>query len=123
MIRPNLVLLGLVPGLTLVAAGWRLDRRERLGHVALFGAAAAIGPMLVASTQWMLYGGPFVSGYPGWEAFFDRANVPVNLRNYSRLFLEVHTAVPLVGLVAVALLLPPLARRVVARARIDVAAA
>lgn len=96
MVRPNLAPLALVPAMTLLAARDRASRAWT--PLVVFVAASAIGPVVVAWSQTVLYGGPFASGYPGASAFFRAEHLAENLRNYPRSFLEVYTALPLLGL-------------------------
>lgn len=110
MIRPNLV-----PQAAVLALAWLwTDARVRdwrtwqWGRALLFGACAAIGPLLVAWSQYLFYGGVATSGYPGASAFFRLAHASANLTTYPALFVLVHGWLPLLGvlLIAAALVRP-----------------
>lgn len=102
LIRPNLAPLAMVPALLLLVPGPSARRLSswRWVDAALFAAVAAIGPLTVVWSQNVLYGDPFVPGYPGWEQFFRAAHIPTNLELYPRLLAGVHTPLVLAGLVA-----------------------
>jgi hypothetical protein len=88
-IRPNLAPLAAVPALVCLFARSDPDGARRpLNWRALgtFAVAAAAGPVLVAWSQAVLYGGPFVSGYPEASSFFRLAHAWLNLRTYPALF-------------------------------------
>ncbi|MEZ5290059.1 MAG: hypothetical protein R2745_03175 [Vicinamibacterales bacterium] len=106
MVRPNLVVLGAVPALTLLAAGRRAPRGTDWTPFLAFAGAAAAGPLMVAWTQATLYGGPLTSSYPGAETFYRPGHLAANARNYWRSVVDLYTAVPLLGLAATAALLP-----------------
>jgi len=90
MVRPNLAPLAVIPGgLVLLGTRWR--------GALLFTAAASVGPILVAWSQTVLYGGPFVPGYVEWEGFFRAAHVLPNLELYPRLTIRVFTPIILLG--------------------------
>ena len=104
LIRPNLVVLAVPLGL------WLLCRRDVTGpfvHTRVFPAAAfAVGAGLgvgaVALINQHLYGSPVTSGYGRLEDQVALARMLPNLRRYFSWFVETHTAVPLLGLIALA---------------------
>jgi len=69
-------------------------------HVAAFAAPASVGPLVVAWSQHVLYGGPLTPGYVEWESFFRLAHVSPNLELYPRLLVTVHTPIVFLGLLA-----------------------
>lgn len=98
-IRPNLVPLAAVLGLAWLWADApiRLWRKWQWRRAMLFGACAAIGPLLVAWSQYLFYGGVATSGYPGAAAFFRMAHARANVATYPALFVQVHGWLPLLG--------------------------
>jgi hypothetical protein len=104
LIRPNLVVLAVPLGL------WLLCRRDVIGpfvHTRLFPAAAfAVGAGLgvgaVAAINQHLYGTPATSGYGRLEDQVALARMLPNLQRYFSWFVETHTALPLLGLIALA---------------------
>lgn len=104
MIRPNLVVLAAVLGLAWLWCGTRI-RDWRSWHwraAAVFGITGAIGPALVAWSQYVFYGGVATSGYPGASVFFRAAHLWPNLTTYPMLFGLVHGWLPLLGVATVA---------------------
>lgn len=104
MIRPNLV-----PLTAVLAIAWLLrDARVRdwstwrWGDAVVFGLAAGVGPLIVAWSQLLFYGGVTTPGYLGASAFFRVAHAPLNLATYPALFGQVHGWVPLLGAATVA---------------------
>jgi hypothetical protein len=90
MVRPNLAPLALIPALLVFqSAGWRT--------ALLFAASASVGPILVAWSQTVLYGGPFVPGYVEWEGFFRAAHIRPNLELYPRLIAGLFTPILALG--------------------------
>ncbi|MGE0816466.1 MAG: hypothetical protein AB7O28_25255 [Vicinamibacterales bacterium] len=106
MVRPNLVVLGVVPALSILASGRRAARGIDWRSLFAYAGAAAVGPLVVAWTQATLYGGPLTSSYPGAETFYRLDHLGANARNYWRSFVDLYTAVPLLGLAAAAALRP-----------------
>jgi hypothetical protein len=119
MVRPNLVPLAAVLGLTWLWRGSRLSdwRSWRWREALVFGAAGAVGPLIVAWSQYIFYGGVATSGYLGAAAFFRAAHVWPNVTTYPVLFGLVHGWLPLVGVAAVvaAAIRSPLVTRAEAR--------
>lgn len=101
LIRPNLAPLAVPIGaLVLVGDVSRVTalREWRWRAGIAFAATATIGPLLVAWSQAVLYGGPLVPGYVEWNSFFRIAHIHPNLQLYPRLLSRAHTLTPLVGL-------------------------
>lgn len=105
MTRPNLVPLAAVIGLTWLWTSAAINRWRtwQIRKAVIFGACAAIGPLLVAWSQAVFYGGVATSGYPRAEAFFRLSYFWPNLTTYPDLFLQVHGTLPLLGLLALPL--------------------
>ncbi len=87
MIRPNLVLLALIPILT-----WRARPRAVLA----FAAGLAPGVAAIALINTSLYGSPFESGYGGLGDLYGWASVYPNVQRYGRWLMQSQT--PLVAL-------------------------
>ncbi len=110
LIRPNLAPLAMVPGVLAVvmpALKLRSIRTWGWGSLAVFSAVAAVGPLVVAWSQAVLYGGPFVPGYVEWQNFYRVEHVASNLRMYPRLLIDLHSPLIFGG----ALALVPIWRR------------
>jgi len=86
LMRPNLFLLGASVLVVLLYSrgtpSWS-SLRARATTLAAFGAAAAIGPLVVAATQWRLYGHPLLSGHGTVSELFGIGNIPANVRDYA----------------------------------------
>lgn len=95
LIRPNLAPFGAV--LAWMAPGVP-TRAQRTTRLLVYGAAAAIGPLVQMWSQASLYGSPVRSGYPGVEAFYRVAFIAENLQIYPEHLLFVHTPVIVLGL-------------------------
>lgn len=96
LVRPNLAPLALV----LVAAPFVMRWRHRLRGAALIAIASLPG---VAATMWLnyeMYGGAITTGYGDASQLFHIANIPQNLSNFGRAFVETQFLVPLIGLIA-----------------------
>lgn len=88
-IRPNLAPLALVPAaLVLVGPAAVPARRWRWSQTIGFGLVAAVGPLLVAWSQLVLYGGAMRPGYPGWESFYRTAHLTASATTYPRLLVD-----------------------------------
>ena len=102
LIRPNLVggvlALGLWFPLRMMRDGPRARRRHAV-DAAFFGAAVAIGVVVVALVNQRLYGSPTTSGYGAASRLFDLANVWPNVKTYFGWFRESQTLAPLLGLI------------------------
>lgn len=98
MIRPGLVPLMLVPAATSLWMGARVTRPStwRLGRALAFGAAGAVGGLMVAWSHTVLYGSPWRSGYPT-ESLFSVEHVWSNLVGYPPLYLAAHGGIPLLA--------------------------
>ncbi len=103
LIRPNLAPLAIVPGGIILwsEAQIRAPRTWRWREASVFVVAAAVGPAIVAWSQSVLYGSPFVPGYVEWESFYRMARIGPNLIMYPRLLSTTHTLLPLLGLILV----------------------
>ena len=85
LVRPNLLLLTLVP-LGQVAAGAR--GRERWIRVVLFCAGVIPAALLIATLNAMWYGAPWHSGYGSAADLYSIENISVNVRRYSGWLLQ-----------------------------------
>lgn len=102
LIRPNLVILA-VP-----LAAWLLCRRDvsgpfvraRLVPAALFALTSGLGVAAVAAINHHLYGSATSSGYGRLEDQVALARVLPNFYRYTSWFIETHTVIPLLGLIA-----------------------
>jgi 4-amino-4-deoxy-L-arabinose transferase-like glycosyltransferase len=86
LMRPNLFLLGAsVLVVLLYSRQWlrRSTLRATATTLAAFGAAAAIGPLVIAASQWRLYGNPLLSGHGTVSELFAIGNIPANVRDYA----------------------------------------
>jgi hypothetical protein len=102
LIRPNLTpLAGVIAAIILI--GERGVWRWR--PLLVFSAPAALGPLLVAWSQAVLYGNPLTPGYPDWQALFSTDYIVNNLALYPRLFVASHSYLPIAGFIAVPLML------------------
>lgn len=104
MIRPNLVPLAAVLGVAWLWTDARIPdwRTWQWRRALLFGGCAAIGPLLVAWSQYLFYGGVATSGYLGASAFFRLSHASANLTTYPALFVLVHGWLPLLGVLPIA---------------------
>lgn len=103
MIRPNLAPLAAVPGLLILIGGNRTSLRSLAWRPALtYGVLVLAGQAVIAWSQYLLYGSPFIPGYEGLETFFQVKHIAMNLRQYPQSYLQVYGWVPLVGLACVA---------------------
>jgi hypothetical protein len=90
--RPNLLPLGAVIGLGLVAAAFGSHREPKAcRRVLLFGAVAAVACLALAQINQYLYRSPVESGYGPLVHYFDREHIPVNAARYSAWLLETQT--------------------------------
>ncbi len=104
LIRPNLVPLAVPLGL------WLLCRRDvagpfvrtRLVPSAAFAVTTALGVAAVAAINQHLYGSATTSGYGRLEDQVALTRMLPNLQRYTSWFIETHTVVPLLGLIALA---------------------
>ena len=104
LIRPNLVPLAVPLGV------WLLCRRDvagpfvrtRLVPSAAFAVATALGVAAVAALNQHLYGSATTSGYGRLEDQVALTRVLPNLQRYTSWFIETHTVIPLLGLIALA---------------------
>ncbi len=109
LIRPNLVPLAVPLGV------WLLCRRDvpgpfvrtRLVPATAFAATSLIGVAAIAAINRHLYGAATTSGYGPLEDQVALARVLPNLHHYITWFIETHTVIPLLGLIA---LVAPLRR-------------
>ena len=92
MIRPNLILLTLVP-----AFAWR-GRREALLR---YATGLVPGLLAIMIVNMLLYGGPLTTGYASLFELYAFGSLPLNVRNY--LVWLVQTQTPLILLAAVPL--------------------
>ena len=109
--RPNLVVLALPLAILIAVRGpsWRV----RLFRLAVFGLAAAPGPVSVALLNQHLYGSSLASGYGTFETIYAARYFRANVLLYPRWLIETQTPFILLALAA-----PGILRR---RANADVA--
>lgn len=100
MIRPNLAPLGAIAGLLILFDG-SAPSRWRWKNAALFLALAAVGPVIVGWSQYVLYGSPLTPGYVEWRGFFRIAHIAPNLELYPRLLWRLHTPLLFAGFAGV----------------------
>jgi hypothetical protein len=105
LIRPNLVPLGFVIGVYLLARPERVWR-ARLSDATLYAAGCAVGCVGVLAIQRFFYGSPWASGYGATEDLFAISRVGVNLVRYGRWLFESQSAAILLALAAPFLLAP-----------------
>lgn len=99
LMRPNLLPLGIVLGLFILARPQRTTR-ERMRGAALFAAASAPGCLAVAMIQQTLYGSPLRSGYGSLDTLFSSANIAPNAARYFQWMWQSHTPAWLLALAA-----------------------
>jgi hypothetical protein len=104
LIRPNL--LPVMPVFA-VWLGWRVvsHQPERWRHVlraVIVLAGVGVGSLATAAIYWFTYGTPFESGYGATGHYFALSHVVPNIRNYTEWFIEAHTVLGFVGLLALA---------------------
>ncbi len=99
LVRPNLVLLGVLLGIFLLARPER-PWRQRLTMAAQYAAGSAVGCVAVAAIQYQFYGSPLVSGYGPLATLFAVDHVVPNLSRYLAWAWETQT--PFIGLAAIA---------------------
>jgi hypothetical protein len=109
MIRPNLVLLDLVPVITWLVT-WR-DRRAEImashdlrSQVLRFALGLAPAIVAIASLNTYLYGSPLTSGYGTLGDIYSWSSVWPNLTRYSLWLVQTQT--PIVALVIIPLAVP-----------------
>jgi hypothetical protein len=98
MTRPNLAPLALI-----LAVAVALER-PRAARAAVFSAAVVPGCVAIGILNSYLYGSPLSSGYGSLHALYTWHNLTENARNYFAWFVDLHSGLPLVGLVAPALI-------------------
>ena len=99
LMRPNLLPLGIVLGLFILARPQR-TMGERMRVAALFAAASAPGCLAVAMIQQTLYGSPLRSGYGPLDTLFSTANIAPNAARYFQWLWQSHTPVWLLAVAA-----------------------
>ena len=90
LIRPNLVLMALVP-----VFAWR-RRREPLVRYAV-GLVPGLAAVMVINT--LLYGGPMTTGYGSFSDAYALSSLPMNVRNYLVWLAQTQTPLILLALV------------------------
>jgi hypothetical protein len=98
--RPNLVPLGLVPGIWLVQGAIGARSRAAVRDVVLFAAGALPACLVVAALNAHWYGSPLVSGYGTLHELFSWEYAAPNLVRYPRWLLQSATPVVLLALAA-----------------------
>lgn len=90
LIRPNLVLMALVP-----VFAWR-GRREPLVRYAV-GIVPGLAAVMIINT--FLYGGPLTTGYGSLSESYALSSLPMNVRNYVAWLVQTQTPLVLLALV------------------------
>jgi hypothetical protein len=99
MIRPNLVLLALVPVIT-----WLIAWRDRRTEIMAFGVGLAPGVIAIAALNTYLYGSPLTSGYGALGDIYSWSSAWPNLQRYSLWLVQTQT--PLVALAIIPFAVP-----------------
>jgi hypothetical protein len=94
LIRPNLAF-----GIAIIAVWVFLRLGDRRWRSLWFAAPAAVGPVLVAILNTLIYGSPTSSGYDGVNRIFMWENVGANAKLYATWLVTTHTPLILVGAV------------------------
>jgi len=106
LIRPNLAPLAMLPPAWLAIKAlraWRVapsERALRVRQIAAFVAGLAPAGIVLALVNNSLFGSPLKSGYGELGMLFSTHNIVPNARNYFGWFVQIATALPLAGLVA-----------------------
>src|SRR5688572_3962315 len=90
LIRPNLILLALVP-----VFAWRRKHQPLLRYA--FGLVPGVFAILVINTA--LYGEPFTTGYGSLSEIYALSSFPLNVRNYVTWLVQTQTFLVLLALV------------------------
>ena len=101
--RPNLVVLGVMPGAWLIwraATAVRQRRRAAIARAVLFAAGALPFCLGIALLFRAWYGSPFESGYGTLDALFAWKNLAANLSRYPVWLVGAETPLVLLGLAA-----------------------
>ena len=96
MTRPVFAPLALVPFVLVLLE----TSQARWRRVTLYLVFAAIGPAMLAWSQWVLYGNPLTPGYSQFEIFFNRDRIAVNAEVYIRNLRLVYTPLIFAGFFA-----------------------
>jgi len=97
--RPNLLPLGIVIGLFLLARPGP-PLRDRYSDAAVFALGCIPGCLATGAIQHSLYGSPFGSGYGSLSALFSTSHIGPNATRYARWYLETGTPVTLLAMIA-----------------------
>lgn len=103
LVRPNLVPLGIVIGLSLLLRPER-PWSSRLRSGLWYALASAPGCLGVAAVQWTFFGSPTSSGYGSFDALFGFEHVWPNLQRYVTWLWQAHTPALMLALLAPVLL-------------------
>jgi hypothetical protein len=99
MIRPNLVLLAMVPVIT-----WLITWRDRRAEIISFALGLAPAIVAIAALNTYLYGSPLTSGYGTLGDIYSWSSVWPNLTRYSLWLAQTQT--PIVALAIIPLAMP-----------------
>ena len=97
LVRPNLLPLGVVAGVFVLAAAPTPNPQSLVPRAARFCLAALPFAVAVLWLNNALYGSPFRSGYGRLDNLFALSNVSINGPRYLRWLVETHTAFPLLS--------------------------
>ena len=79
----------------------RTWRSWRWKHAATFAVMASLGPLLLAATQLVMYGGALTPGYPTFGMFFSLDRVATNFGVYTQHLATLHSPFIFLGFFAV----------------------
>jgi hypothetical protein len=100
LVRPNLLPLGAVAGVFVLAAEPTPNLQSLISRVARFSLAALPFARAVLWLNNALYGSPFRSGYGSLDNLFALSHVSVNAPRYLQWLVETHTPFPLLSVAA-----------------------
>lgn len=102
LIRPNLIWIGVLAGLWIVARDLA-ERPRRFDRAALFALGVLPAIVAVMAFNDALYGSPLVSGYGRFSDFLRVDRLPVNVRHYSAALSWSQTPLAFLGVLPLAL--------------------
>ena len=106
LIRPNLVVLSVVPLVLSLVAASRASRKQSVQAVAAFALACAPAALFIGWLFNHLYGSPLRSGYGASADLFKLEYLPANLKQYPAWLFAAHGLLPFLFPLAVAVAQP-----------------